>query len=347
MGFLSDTFGGVGDFLENNASTLVPLAAGAIGGPGAAAGASALMGMTGAGMLSGGGFTPQAIAPFQPFNVQGPAGSALFSGQDLSLKLSPYSKRDRGQLFASMVGGPFGLTSEQQQVADMGSAFGNQAIDISGAGGGFIQDLGRQLAGTGQEFLQGARQVNPDAIAANQFQRMQALLAPQREKANIATENRLLRQGLLTSSGGADRMGALAEANRMQDISLAQQALQQGMDVQGQLFGRGLAGMQAGGGLFGQGMQQQLAGLGAGFGFMQAPVNMQQQALGNFMTMLGGRQSIQNQLLNQANLGFRGGEGQAQINAANAQMQNQAAMNQSDAQNALLQGALQAGMLFL
>lgn len=294
---------------------------GMIGGP-----AGAGIGFLGGGLL--GGNTPDApqVPNFNPMSVYGPLGKAEFRGGGLRLALSPEMMNVQKQLFASMAGGPTNLSPAQQQLIAQSTMAGNNLFG-----------MGNQAAQMGQGFLQSAGTTDPNQIASEQFSRMQALLAPQREQAMLGQENRLLRQGLLTSSGGARQMGELFKANRMQDLSLANQALQQGLDTQGQLFSRGLTGLQAGAGLY-----------GTGIGFLQAPTQQEQLSRQNYMQSLAGIQGLGQGLFNQANLGMRGGEAQAGINQFNASGQYMADQTRADQQNALLFGGLQSlsGMNF-
>ena len=80
---------------------------------------------------------------------------------------------------------------------------------------------------------------------------MREQAAPLEQQQMLGAENRLFQQGLLSSSSGAERIGALYEAQRRADVQRQMQGYGMAQDVQQSLFNRGLQGMEAGIGIEG------------------------------------------------------------------------------------------------
>lgn len=383
------------------------------GGP-----AGAAVGALGGGFMSGGGGSAPQIAQPNPMDVNGPFGSVVFDSSGMNLTESSGMQDSRLQLQDAMRAGLANLSPAQQQLVFAGQMGGQNLLgmgqDIAGLSGnvgvmgqrigglqnqlgfnqGFLSGLDPNLAGAqGQLFGAGGQALgqgmaglgaglDPDAIAAQQMGRMQALLAPGREQTRLRSEGRTLRQGLLGSTAGQNRQAALETSFAQQDAGLAANALQQGLGAQQQQFGQGVAQAQLGQGLFGAGagaigqraalqgqsagltgQQAQLFGQQAGLSGMQAGllgqqagmisgaqnllgtgVNMEQLSRGNFFQNLAGQQTMQNMLQSQAGLGMGILPSQTAVNMQNAQNQFSANQNQADMQNALLFGGMQAGM---
>lgn len=270
-----------------------------------------------------GGLFPDArqMAAFKPMNTSGPFGTTTFQDGQMNFALSPELQGVQSSLFGAMSGGPFGMTPMQQALAQQGSTLGLSALGLGGMSGEFGRGLGLQAAGAGQGFLGAAQATNPMDIAQGQFDKMQALLSPRRERARLGLESRLLRQGLLGSTAGGEQFRAMGESEAMQDARIAESALREGMQTQQGLFGMGLQGMQAGQGLFGAGTGQQLGAMSQGLGMLGTGANMQQQALGNYLRMLGAQQGLGQGLLSQAGLGMQGGQAQQRVDMFNTQQQ--------------------------
>ena len=287
---------------------------------------------------------PRLQGGFSPYNVNSLFGSLSYdpSSRTMNLGLSPQMQAINNQMFGAMSGGPYGMTPEQMMLSQAGSTLGQQALGLGGMSGIFGRGLGLQAANAGSGFLGAANQMNPQDIAQGQFDRMQALLSPRRERAALGLESRLLRQGLLGSTAGGEQFRAMNEANAMQDAGIAESALREGMSTQQGLFGMGLQGMQIGQGLFGQGTGQQLGAMSSGLGFLGMPAQQQQQSLNNYLGLLSGQQGINQSLLGLANLGMGAGQAQSGIDAANAAARTAADNRLSDVMAGLIQGGMSA-----
>lgn len=279
---------------------------------------------------------------FTPYNVEGPFGSMGFDAANrrINLGLSDQDQIFQNQMFRAMRGGPFGMSPEQSFLAQQGATLGQEALGLGSMSGLFGRGLGMQAAQAGSGFLNAANATDPTQIAGQQFDRMQALLSPRRERARLGLESRLLRQGLLGSTAGGEQFRAQNEANSMQDARMAESALREGLQTQQGLFGMGMQGLQQGAGLFNQATGTQLGAMTSGLGMLGMPVQQQQQALQNYMGLLGGRQQLQSGLLGMAQLGMGAGEAQAQIAAANAQRAQAADQANSDMLGGLITGGL-------
>ncbi len=107
-----------------------------------------------------------------------------------------------------------------------------------------MSDAAGRMMSLGNQYLA----TDPQAQAAKYLSEQQALLAPYREREQTALENRLLSQGRLgLATGGTSTLGAanpemeaLRNARAMQDLQLAAQATQGGMDYA--KFGSGMVG---------------------------------------------------------------------------------------------------------
>jgi hypothetical protein len=108
-----------------------------------------------------------------------------------------------------------------------------------------MSDAAGRMMSLGNQYLA----TDPQAQAAKYLSEQQALLAPYRERERLALENRLLSQGRLgLATGGTStglnaanpEMEALYNAQKMQDLQLAANATQGGMDYA--KFGSGMVG---------------------------------------------------------------------------------------------------------
>ncbi len=135
------------------------------------------------------------------------------------------------------------LKAQQDRLLDLSGTALDQVAGASTATAPMSTAAQRAMA-LGQQYLG----TDPAAQAAKFMQEQQALLAPGRERELAALENRLLQQGRLgLATGGTRTMGAanpeleaFANAKRMQDLQLAAQATQGGMDYA--KFGAGMVG---------------------------------------------------------------------------------------------------------
>lgn len=160
-------------------------------------------------------------------------------------------------------------------------------------------DTAQTLFGLGQGYLA----TTPEEQAAKYMAEQQALLAPTRERDLAALENRLRAQGRLGLATGATSTGlgaanpeleALYNAQRMQDLNLAAQATQGGMDYA--KFGAGL--------------------VGTGGDMLKSMYGTQTAAYDPYKTMIGGASMLEGLGQNAMDLGINIG---AKGTAANAQ----------------------------
>jgi len=78
-------------------------------------------------------------------------------------------------------------------------------------------DLAMAGAGKQRGFIAGM-EADPMAAGKKFYDMQKAIYAPEQEKQRLALENRLLGQGMLGSTGGANRSEALLKAQAMQDL---------------------------------------------------------------------------------------------------------------------------------
>lgn len=166
----------------------------------------------------------------------------------------------------------FNLSPEMQALSQL---FGQQAQQFAGQG---QTELGALAGQGGLGFLRAGIETDPFATAQTQFERMEEILAPSRQRQREALESRLLRQGRLGSTGGALQQEGLESAIEQSRRQGLVEALGQGMGIQAQQLAQG----------------QQLGLLGQ----QQQDVGFQQA-----MARLGGLQGIEQQMFNLANLG--------------------------------------------
>ena len=100
-----------------------------------------------------------------------------------------------------------------------------------------LQDPARQRA-----FRQ---QLEADPFAAGQrfYEMQKAIYAPEQERQRLELEERLLAQGMLGSTGGAERQRALLEAQQMQDLQAQYGGLEQAQSLIDLYRGRELEGI--------------------------------------------------------------------------------------------------------
>ena len=124
--------------------------------------------------------------------------------------------------------------------------------------------LQQQLFGLGQQGLQQFQTFDPTQAGQLFTQRLGAAAAPIEQRQRQELENRLFKQGLLTSSGGAERMGALTEAQSQAELQRQLAGMQYGTQEQERLFQNALGAYQAGTGLeqLSEGLLPQYAGIG-------------------------------------------------------------------------------------
>jgi len=199
-------------------------------------------------------------AEFDPYNVQGLFGQAIFDQDAGTARFDPSQ-------FTS------GITGALQD-------------PVQGLIGQRQTDIGRLAQQGATGFLSQALTTDPFDVAQQRFGQLESILSPGRERQREALESRLLRQGRLGSTGGSLQQEGLEtaiEQSRQQglfDIFNQAQAQQQSQIGLGQQLG-----------LFGQ--QQQEVGLGQALNRLKAlgDIEAQQRASIDLGGVLGGRQS--------------------------------------------------------
>lgn len=126
-----------------------------------------------------------------------------------------------------------------------------------------VLGAGRTATGAGAGFLESLGSYDPFAAAETQFQRMEEILAPGRERDRSALEARLLRQGRLGSTGGGRQQEALETAIEQSRRAGLVEALTQAQGIQRQKAELGTALGAFGAGIEDQQLQRMLESLGA------------------------------------------------------------------------------------
>lgn len=231
--------------------------------------------------------------------------------------------------------GAFGAFGEQAAAgANLGFTGGAGALGLSQQFGtsqtGINEPLAQGLFGRG---MQAFGQTDFSGLAADQLARSRALARPGEERAVNAKFQNLFSRGQLGTTGGAQQVGALAQAQEGADIQrqfgadqfanmLGQQNRQFGMGLFGQGFGAraqdqafnlgaGQLFSQQGQGLLGFGAGQAQAGLGAAVGESNLVNQRAQQRLSNATSLFGFGNELQQQQFQQ---GIQGAGASSQIN---------------------------------
>ena len=100
-----------------------------------------------------------------------------------------------------------------------------------------LQDPAKQRA------FRAELEADPYAAGQKFYEMQKELYAPQQEKERLALEERLLAQGMLGSTGGAERQRALLEAQQMQDLQAQYGGLEQAQSLIDLYRGRELEGI--------------------------------------------------------------------------------------------------------
>lgn len=191
-----------------------------------------------------------------------------------------------GYVLAGPLGGLYGLSQQQQEAADRAAAgsqfaplgiqtgigsvgFGNIGGDSKGFTGSLspeYQALRDQLMGIGATGLNQFQTFDPMQAAGLFTGQLNTMAAPQEQQQRTQLENRLFKQGLLTSSAGADRFGELAQAQAMAQNQRNLMGYEYGTTEQQRLFQNALGGIQGASALdqlLSQQINQALAASGA------------------------------------------------------------------------------------
>lgn len=238
--------------------------------------------------------------PFTPYNVTSGAGTTSVQGQDITSTLGPQQ-----QALANVAG----------QAAGM---FGD--VNIPGVTG--VRDAAMTGA---QNFMQQAQGFNPQAAAQQEYQALQALYAPSREREALSLENRLRAQGRLGASDNP-ALRQMYEAQAQQDLAAAIQSRNLGFQRQQELqnLGQGMftTGSQAA--MLPTNIQSQRANIGVqGAQASQMPystLNQQQQMANQLAQTRGGYET--SMLGKGAEIMAGGVRTQAELQAKIAELQN-------------------------
>ena len=159
------------------------------------------------GLLGGGADVPD----YKPYSTTSGVGSTKVVDDQITTTLDPRYQAISEQLTGGLAGYTPGLSAGAREL---------------GAGA---------TAGAGM-FMQGAMR-DPTELGRSQFELMESILSPGRERARTSLEERLLAQGRLGSSGGALTQGALETSIEESRRKSLYDALMQGQQVQQQQAG--------------------------------------------------------------------------------------------------------------
>lgn len=238
--------------------------------------------------------------PFTPYNVTSGAGTTSVQGQDITSTLSP----------------------QQQALANLASQAGGMFGEVNIPNVTGIRDTAMTGA---QSLLQQAQGFNPQQAAQQEYQALQALYAPSREREALSLENRLRAQGRLGASDNP-ALRQMYEAQSQQDLAAAIQSRNLGFQRQQELqnLGQGMftTGSQAA--MLPTTIQGQRANIGQGMASTsQLPystLNQQQQAANQLTQSRGGYETS---MLGKAAETLAGGvRTQAELQAKIAELQN-------------------------
>lgn len=95
--------------------------------------------------------------------------------------------------------------------------------------------LQESMLASSQGFMGGLGTYDPQAVTQRQYEQLEAMQTPARERERLALEDRLYAQGRLGSTGGALQQQAQQEAFQQQQAMNQQLAFQQGLTGQRQL----------------------------------------------------------------------------------------------------------------
>ena len=147
--------------------------------------------------------------PFTPYNVTSSAGSTMVNGQNITNTLG----------------------ANQQQLANVAGQAAGMFGDVNVPNANNIRDTALQGS---QNLLQQAQGFNPMSAAQTEYDALQQLYKPQRERDQLALENRLRAQGRLGASDNP-ALRQLFEAQGQQDLQAAINSRNLGFDRQQQL----------------------------------------------------------------------------------------------------------------
>lgn len=239
--------------------------------------------------------------PFTAYNVTSGAGTTNVAGNQITSTLSP----------------------EQQALANLAPAAAGMFGDVNIPGVTGVRDAA--MAGA-QSFMQQAQGFNPQQAAQQEYQALQALYAPSREREALSLENRLRAQGRLGASDNP-ALRQMYEAQSQQDLAAAIQSRNLGFQRQQELqnLGRGMftTGSQAA--MLPTTIQGQRADIGKGMAATsQLPyttLNQQQQATNQLAQARSGYET--SMLGRAAEIQAQGARTQAEVGTKAVELENQ------------------------
>ena len=248
-----------------------------------------------------------------PYGTESALGSTIFTGTGpdrlLEILLNPRLKGIQDEFLSAAEQGN-ALSPEQQQLAMLQRGTGLQALN---AGGGLFS-AGGQAMSQGRGLFSAGAQTDPMQIAQQQMQREMSLLQPYQSAQNNQQQARLYNQGLLGSTIGQGEMEGQRNAQQQQQMEAARRSMAGGLDYTGQLFSRGMQGMQLGGQMY----QGGLAGMGAGLGLFGQAEAQQDISRQRQLQTLQAATGMEQQLLGAAELGIGAASGQVGAGIAGA-----------------------------
>lgn len=239
--------------------------------------------------------------PFTPYNVTSGAGTTAVSGNQITSTLSP----------------------EQQALANLASQAGGMFGEVNIPNVSGIRDTAMSGA---QSILEQARMFDPQAAARQEYEALQAMYAPTREREALALENRLRAQGRLGASDNP-ALRQMYEAQAQQDLAAAIKSRGLGYERQQalQTLGQGMftTGSQA------AKLPTELQGLRADIGrgmaatsqLPYATLNQQQQTANQLAQSRGGYET--SMLSKAADIQAQGARTQAEVGTKAVELENQ------------------------
>jgi len=196
----------------------------------------------------------------------------------------------------SLAGGLFGANAQAKAARDAAKAARFTPWDVSTGVGSATFGPNRQISTSLAPEYEAMRQglfgqlgASPMDMAGTQFGRYMSFLDPQQQRERSTLENRLFAQGMLGSTGGAQRAQALSQAHQGAITDAASRSMSEGLNYQTQLLNTLFGIEQLPMNLANMGMTA--GGRSSAAGASQAPYIMGQaapaSAFGNFLGSAG------------------------------------------------------------
>lgn len=247
---------------------------------------------------------------FNPYNIATGNAGVAFNGNNAVATLSPQYQQLQGQL-TSGASGLLGGASQFYQNGGGTQQLGNEFNQYNNSQN---NPLATQFNQNASGFLSGLGQVNPNQLSSDYTANLRAQANPGNQRAADSLASRLFATGGLGSSGGANLMGGLQEAQDQQDLGfqlagkqyagqeqsrmagLAQGFAQQGDQLQNSTNVRATQRFQNAMQLFGAGQQNAQGQNSAGLGMLNGSLGLDQNLLNTIQMggYLGGAQSNAN-----------------------------------------------------